>query len=642
MPTAALQANLDALRRRDPELAGRLDQAEPAPLEWADARTGRLTATLPQAGRAIALASRYDPDKEAQKLVGDIDHAATACVVVLGLGVGHHVRRLHRDMAGRGVLVVFEPDLALLRAVLERVDLAAVLAEHRTVLVTDGIDRPGLLKRLEPFAGTITQGLKFVTHPPTRQRFADGLRDFSKIVTETLAYCRTNIATALVNSSRTCSNLCHNLDAYAAGPTTNELYKAAEGFPAVCVAAGPSLVKNVDLLRDPAVRRNLVVIAVQTALRPLLDRGVKPDFVTALDYSPICTRFYENLPDLPDVTLVAEPKAHPSIFDAFPGPTRILRSEFNDQLLGHPARGGMARPIQPIPSGATVAHLSFYLAQHLGCDPILFIGQDLGFSDGLYYAPGTAVHQVWSSELSPYNTLEMMEYTRIARMRGHLRRTDDIHGRSIYTDEQMATYLKQFERDFASASETIIDATEGGVPKAHTTRMPLADALARHATRPIPDLPIPPRTLDGQRLEKLQRLVDEQIDEIVELQRETRATIPLLRRMLKHQRDPRRMEKLFKDLNKHQARVQRELQRAFQTVTSINTVGAFRRARADRAIVHQANDGYERQAQQIERDLDNLVFLDQACDDALDMFRSTAARIASKVQAVPQEPAAAA
>ena len=36
-----------------------------------------------------------------------------------------------------------------------------------------------------------------------------------------------------------------------------------------------------------------------------------------------------------------------------------------------------------LPSGSTVAHLAYYLAEHLGCDPIIFVGQDLGFSDGL-------------------------------------------------------------------------------------------------------------------------------------------------------------------------------------------------------------------------------------------------------------------
>ena len=71
-----------------------------------------------------------------------------------------------------------------------------------------------------------------------------------------------------------------------------------------------------------------------------------------------------------------------------------------------------------IPPGATVAHLSVSLAEFLGCATVVLVGQDLGFTDGLYYCPGTAVHRVWDAELSPWNTLEMMEWQRIARMRG--------------------------------------------------------------------------------------------------------------------------------------------------------------------------------------------------------------------------------
>jgi hypothetical protein len=63
-------------------------------------------------------------------------------------------------------------------------------------------------------------------------------------------------------------------------------------------------------------------------------------------------------------------------------------------LLGNDFADGLIAEMKPdktrLPSGATVAHLAFYLAEHLGCDPIIFVGQDLGFSDGLCYAPAPA------------------------------------------------------------------------------------------------------------------------------------------------------------------------------------------------------------------------------------------------------------
>ncbi|HEX7010513.1 MAG TPA: 6-hydroxymethylpterin diphosphokinase MptE-like protein [Phycisphaeraceae bacterium] len=615
-------ANLAHLRRTEPALAARLEQAAPAKLDWSPSQAGPLTATIDHHSRPLWLASRFDPLKEAQKLTEAIDYQKTACVVILGMGLGYHVAHVAQQLDGRGILIVFEPDLSLLRAVLERIDHTAWLGKPWVVLADASTDRAALSQRADRYAAMLTQGTQLISHPPSRQRHPEAMSTFSQAVTEMLAYCRTTIATALVNSSRTCRNLAGNLAHYAAGATTNELHNVARGYPAVCVGAGPCLAKNVDLLRDPAVRRNVVLISAQTTLKPLLDRGIYPDFVTALDYSQICQRFYEGLPPLPQVTLVVEPKAHPTILESFPGPIRVTPSNFNDELLGK-----LARPMIPLRSGATVAHLSFYLAQHLGCDPIIFIGQDLGFSDGLYYAPGTAVHQVWSSELNTFNTVEMMEWQRIVRHKGHLKRLKDVHDQPIFSDEQMLTYLKQFERDFASAREKIIDATEGGLPKAHTQRMTLAEALAQHAVKPVPPIPLPQQDLDADRLDALLDLLQRRLREVADLENTSRQTIPILRKMQEHQRDSARMKKLFEQLHKHQRHVHEDLQGAFCLVNALNTIGAFKRARADRAIAGRQGDPFERQIQQIQRDIENLDWLIQACDEAMEIFREALDRV---------------
>ncbi len=625
---------MSLLRRQDPELASRIDQASPAELQWQPSKAGPWTACIENQGRPLWLASRYDPFKEASKLIEGIDHEKIACVVVMGLGLGYHVAELSRAMGPRGVLVVFEPDIKLWRAVLEKIDHRSWLARAELVLADSQTDRPALLKRMEKHAATVTQGTHLLTHPPSRQRHEQAIKDFGRLVADVLAFCRTNVATALVNAARTCRNLASNIDYYAAGAGTDNLHQAAKGYPAVCVAAGPSLVKNVDLLRDPEVRRKVVVIAAQTALRPLLARGIRPDFVTALDYSHISSRFYEDLPPLPDVTLVAEPKAHRAIIENFPGPIRVAHSQFNDLLLD-----SMAVPRIPLKAGATVAHLSFYLAQHLGCDPIIFIGQDLGFSDGLYYAPGTAVHKVWSSEITPFNTIEMMEWRRVVRMKGHLRRAEDIHGRPIFTDEQMATYLKQFERDFSQAEQTILDATEGGVPKQHATTTTLAEALQRYANRDVPALPRPPMTLDRDRLIRLREVLSRQVEKVKDLRGTTQKTIPLLKQMQEHLRDRARVDKLFARLNKLQRHVEQELGATFNLVNALNTIGAFKRARADRAIAHVCKDGIERQSQQLQRDLENLDWLTQACDEAISILNEAQERVNESLKKTPATPA---
>lgn len=640
-PTPTLTKNLAALARQDPALAEQLSSIEPQALDWSPSKAGPLTASRadPETGRAAGLASKYDPLKEAQTLVDPIDHGSTACVVVLGFGLGYHIDALAKKIGPRDLVVVYEPDLGQLRAVLERLDYSQWLGQTGLILAGPDATKSSLLGRIQQRSATLTLGTQIITHPASRQRNQQAFNDFGKLITETLAFCRTNVATALVNASRTVRNLTCNLAQYAAGPTIAELAGAAKGMPAICVGAGPSLVKNLDLLADPAVRSKVVVIGVQTTLKPMLDRGIRPDFVTALDYSAICTRFYEDLPDLPDVTLVVEPKCHPAIIAAYPGPVRVCPSQLNDKLLGP-----LARPMPTIKSGTTVAHLSFYLALHLGCDPVIFIGQDLGFSDGLYYAPGTAVHQVWAPELGPFNTIETMEWTRVVRMRGNLRRAEDVHGRPIFTDEQMSTYLSQFERDFAEAQQagvTLIDATEGGMPKQHTELKTLREALDTHATRPVAALPQPERGLDRARLTQLRGLLDGRLDSVRELKRVTLDTSGLLKRLRACQHNRKKAEKLFAQVKKNTATVEGELREAFELVGTINTVGTFRRERADRGIHHaEHEDDYGRQLAQIERDLDNMSFIDQTCDEALEILTEARQRLLDAIDASEQPEAA--
>ncbi len=627
-PPDIFQANLAKLRQSEPELADRVAQAAGLGLDWVASRRGPLSASLEHRGRPLWLASRYDPEAEADKLASVVDHTKHACIVVLGLGLGYHVARIAQQMsATQSLMIVFEPDLGMMRAVMERVDHTGWLGRPNVLLADVQMDRSALLKRVEHVSGMLTQGTLLVTHPPTRQLHERALHDFGKVIAETLEFCRTNVATALVNASRTYRNLSLNLPSYAAGATVNALTGAAKGFPAVCIGAGPSLAKNVRLLTDAEARSRVVVISAQTMLKPLLDLGVRPDFVTALDYHEISKRFYEGLPPLPDVTLVVEPLVNPTVLDHYPGPVRVTINGFLDLLLGD-----QARPITPMPPGATVSHLSFYLAQHLGCDPIILMGMDLGFSHGLYYFPGTAIHEVWAPELGAFNTVEMMEWQRIVRHRTHLKKLDDIHGQPIYSDEQMLTYLKQFERDFANAPQRVLDATEGGLPKQHTTRITLADALATHATKPVPQLPIPDKALDGQRLSQTAKLLRQRRGEVSELRRLSKNTIPLLKQMLEHQRDQPRLDRLFDKLKPIQRRVD-QLSTAFSLVNNLNTVGAFKRARSDRAIDNAGLDPFERQRRQLERDVANVDWLVQACDELLNILHDALGRVEGARQA---------
>lgn len=621
-----LLRNLDALARVSPDTAERVRLATPRyDVEVTPSDEPELAVVA--GGRALT--SRRRPGTEAKRLAESVDPHESAIVCVLGFGAGHHARALVDRLGTISRVICFEPDAGLLRAVLDRVDHADLLATGRLVILTDPEDRAAIGRSLEGVEGLIALGVKIVEHPASRARLGTTADVFTSRFTEVVTSLKSVIATTLSQPGITLRNLLMNADAYAACDGILPLAGAAAGRPAVVVSAGPSLARNLDRLADPGVRERVVIVAVQTVLKTMLARGIRPHFVCALDHHEISRRFYEGLTadDVRGVTLIADPKVNPAVLEAWPGALRMTRNDLLDDLLGADA-GAPKGEVKP---GATVAHLCHYVARYLGADPVILIGQDLGFTDGQYYASGAAIHDVWAGELGAFCTLESMEWYRIARMKRTLRRCTDVLGRPIFTDDQMASYLGQFEVDFAADTARglrTIDATEGGVAKQHTTALPLSEALARCAGTAALSLPAPARVdLAAAAPRTIARVqsVRAQMHLIAERSRETH---DLLAQMLDHHHDQARVNALI-------GRVQaigegvRAVSPGWSMIRFLNQLGTLDRVRADRGIeLDTGLNDMERQRRRIERDMANVERIAQAADYLRDLLTRTERAIA--------------
>jgi len=612
---AVLGANLRLLKGRSAAAAALIGAAGERPgLEFAFAADGGVTATLTEGGATRQLASRRTPLAEGRALAAGVDISKSAAVVVRGFGLGHHVAALAQRIVHNGAIIVFEPDVAMMRSVLGRIDCTPWLATSNIAIITDPDDSGAIGAAVTGIEGVLAAGTTILDHPPSLSRIGEAGERFARQFTNVMKAVRTNVVTTLVQVDVTVRNLLQNLRWYATLPGVADLAGIGRGKPAIVVSAGPSLRRNIDLLTQPGIRDRVVIIAVQTVLKTLLAKGIRPHFVTALDYHEMSRRFYEGLTaeDVEGVTLVAEPKANPAILEAFPGTVRCTADQVLDQVLGP----DLARDMGVIPPGATVAHLAYYLARHLSCDPVILIGQDLAFTDGQYYAPGAAIHQVWSGELNEFNTLEMLEWQRIARMRSLLRCATDQRGRPVYMDEQMSTYLVQFERDFmrdAQKGLTTIDATEGGVLKRHTRVMRLAEALDTFATQPRPLVAPPAPAVAPDRI----RCVSERLTTLRhgagQIGMHGREGAEILADMLASQGEQNRVNSLIQRVQA--LAKQATALPAFWLVQYINQTGQFNRYRADRAIqVDPSLAPMERQRKEIERDMVNVRWLADAAD----------------------------
>jgi len=616
-----LARNLAALGDRNRDLAERLAVTAPSPDVSFHPTPQNVEAVLLH---SRPLCSKHRPIEEAQRLADGVDLVEHAVVVVFGFGAGYHVKVLAQRMKRTGVIVVFEPDVALLRAVFERIECASWLTEANVVWITDAEDRAAVAAKLDGSESILAQGVTFLEHPASRRRLGSAPAQFSELFRNYMSTAKTTLMTTLIRSVDTVRNLLLSIDHYATAGGVADLSRACADMPAVVVSAGPSMHRAIEALAQPGVRDRCIIIAVQTTLKPLLNAGIKPHFVTALDYHEISRRFYEQLDprDVQDVTLIAEPKVHPIVLDVYPGPVRCCASGFLDALLGP-----LKRDMGNLRAGATVAHLALYVADLLGCNPIALAGQDLGFSDGLYYAPGIAIEDVWAPELGPFNTVEMMQWQRIARHRGHLQQVEDVHGRTIYTDAQMLTYLRQFERDFAELKQrgvTIIDVGEGGVPKQHTTAMPIDRFLDQHAAEPIQPPAVPSQQPDAQRVADARKRIDDVRRSVIALMHVARRTVTLLNQMLADQHDQQKMNRHFKRMERYRAEVDQRMD-TFELLNQINQMGVFKRMKADRRL-HMTSElqPIERQRAELERDLENVRWIADAAEEMQELLTDAA------------------
>jgi hypothetical protein len=417
-------------------------------------------------------------------------------------------------------------------------------------------------------------------------------------IEEYTSFGKTSLNTVVLNSKRTAENIAKNLAWYVASPNISRLKDRHKGRPAVIVSAGPSLRKNKHLLKGLADKA--VLIAVQTMLQPMLEMGIEPHYVTSLDYHDICTRFFEKLPSKINTELVAEPKASSAIFRMYPGPVSLLGNRFADSMLRE-----MRLDKAELPGGATVAHLAFYLAEYMGSDPIIFVGQDLGFSDGLCYTPGTSYEDVWRPELSRFCTVEMKQWEQIVRERFILRRIPDYQGRPMYTEERLFTYLQQFERDFANTKARVIDATEGGAAKRGTRTMTLAEAVEEFCSASLSALGHDYPGLKWDRAGECIELLERRRDEAKRIAEISLKTLPLLEEICDNIEDQPRVNRAIGEIDGLRARMN-DLGATYDLVTELTQSSQLHRFEADRKISASKLDGTEKQRRQVARDIENV------------------------------------
>jgi Protein of unknown function DUF115 len=282
-------------------------------------------------------------------------------------------------------------------------------------------------------------------------------------------------------------NTLHNLPVIARSADVTALRDAYAGTPAVVVGAGPSLDAVVPALAGAVTRA--LVIATDTALRPLLHAGVTPALVAGLDPSAANARHFLALPEMRGSWLVAESALAPAAVSAFADRSFWFRAGAH-----HPwpflSANGVA--VSELPVWGSVLTAAYQVALLAGCDPIVFVGADLAFTGGRPYARGTTYEFDWAYSAALGADLAHVWQMQMA-MRDCLPAVD-VYGRETVTTAPLQSFRDWLVANAARSGRRVVNASGNGILHGAGIELgDLATAVGRgQPVRPIAELAKPP------------------------------------------------------------------------------------------------------------------------------------------------------
>jgi hypothetical protein len=296
--------------------------------------------------------------------------------------------------------------------------------------------------------------------------FEDESEALIKKCKDTAMKKRVEYNTLVAFSGNTPLNVLKNAKHLCEGYKTIQLFGAIPtDIPGIVVAAGPSLNKNIKDLKK--AKGKAFIIAVDTALKPLLREGIIPDMFFIVDaQKPLELVKMEGVEQIPMATTL---NATPEILNYHEGKKFFFDESylFAEKIM---ARSGLRWG--DVCTGGSVATNAFSLLYKIGLKTIILVGQDLALTGKKTHADGTF------EETMPEIDTKDCEW-----VEGNCEE-------KVPTQTDLLVFLNWYESSIQSYKEhvegfRVINATEGGAKIKGTEVMTLNEAIAEVCTKEV-------------------------------------------------------------------------------------------------------------------------------------------------------------
>jgi hypothetical protein len=497
--------NLNFLTERFPLLWQALKPIEnelPQRVWVTSAKNGTPTLMVEEEGSALYLHSSYNPEAEAERFVAQFAKVEEYHhVFFFGVGLGYHIEAFTKKYP-QMEFTIYEPTPEILYTYLATrliINLPVKNLKNLYVEISPA-NRPLLLKDFTDF----TDGnLLFVALPSYERIFQELTTEFMQSFQNIVASKRINLQATTVYQKKWTINSIKNFKYLLETPNILREENRFQKIPALIVAAGPSLMDEIENIRYIKENGLAYIFSAGSGLVPLLNHNIYPS--AAASYDP------NNFDGVYRKVISEQITSIPLIFGStvgislqkYPGPkAHMINSQ--DTLAPYYLRFKNKKEFKTIYDSSTITVVLVQFLKYLGFDPLIFVGQNLAFRGNYRYARG----------ISYYNP-EVTDYWRQGAFI-----VEDVEGNEVYTNEGFNRMRMELQTVITSFSQgEFINTTKGGAKIEGTVFTPLEEVIAKRLTKRVinPDwFPMASCDYDLDYLLEQQKTMDGEYDKITE------------------------------------------------------------------------------------------------------------------------------
>lgn len=410
-------------------------------VEVLKAKDGSKILSVVRGGKKIRLNSMYNPVREAQQwaMRFNMDNIKVR-VIMFGLGNGMYAEAILDRMDEKdAILIIYEPSFQIFEKMIKSVDLEKIISNKQVILYINNLSDNTLRNTIGYYIDWTTLDTQInCYHTGYERLFEDAYHDF-------LIALRKEIENAIVSNNtqnffgqRMAKNMIRNMKFIKSASLISAYEeKFPRDLPFIIIAAGPSLDKNIEELRR--AKGKAFIMAVDTAMRSLMNKGIYPDAMITLD--PGKPFSYMNDPAITNIPLFCVLEANNEIMEFHRG----LKIWFDGSSFLAKLFNGYGKKFLPYSAGGSVATGAFMVGVSLKFKHIILVGQDLAYQGGATHANG--------------QTDRMMDEEK------NVYEIEGIDGYPVKSRPDWMMYRDWFEQAILFLKNKdieVIDATEGG------------------------------------------------------------------------------------------------------------------------------------------------------------------------------------